>query len=568
MEASVLRYFIVLSLLGSSLLSLEPIFQNDSRFHPIVAKRGMVASQEKRATQSAVQVLREGGNAVDAAVTLAFSIAVTLPRAGNLGGGGFMIIHFEGKSFALDFREKAPLLSSRDMFLDQNGEHDKQASMFSYKAIGVPGTVAGLQAVHQRFGSLPWARTLQPAIKMAREGIIVRQEMEEGLKRAEKHFLLYKDSKEIFTRNGETLRRGSLLIQSDLADTLQKISRHGASAMYQGSIASLLVRDMQNNGGLISHDDLAAYKPIWRDPIMGKFQGHTLVTMPPPSSGGVHLLQILTAFENLPPMERNSSAFIHFFAESAKRSYADRSKYLGDPDFHKIPVDQLLDEAYLNQRFSSIQEKQATPATEIQPGDIKVFFESPQTTHFSIADNDQNMVSCTTTLNFSYGMRAVAAGTGILYNNQMDDFSAKPGSPNAYGLIGSEFNSISPEKRMLSSMTPVIVLKDGNAVLATGSPGGSRIITTVAQFLIGSLKEQQNIASATSTVRVHHQWSPDILYHEKGLSSDTRIILESFGHILKETRAMGSLQSVSYKNGLFYGSSDPRKPGGAALGFD
>lgn len=563
-----MKYLILIIFCCQSTFSLEPIFQNESRFHPVVAKHGMVASQEKRATESAVQVLKEGGNAIDAAVTLAFSLAVTLPRAGNLGGGGFMIIHYEGKNFALDFREKAPLLASRDMFLDKDGEHDRQASMFSYKAIGVPGTVAGLAAVHKRFGSLPWERTIRPAIEMAREGILVRQEMEQALKRAEKDFLAYEDSKKIFTRNGETLKRGSLLIQTDLADTLEKIARHGASAMYRGSIAGLIVRDMQSNGGLIKHDDLAKYKPVWRDPIRGEFQDHTLITMPPPSSGGIHLIQILSAFEALPAMERNSAGFIHFFAETARRSYADRSKYLGDPDFNKIPVNQLLDKSYLENRFSTIQKNKATPSGDVLPGDLNAFFESPQTTHFSVADKSQNMVSCTTTLNFSYGMRAVARGTGILYNNQMDDFSSKPGSPNAYGLIGSEFNSIAPEKRMLSSMTPVIVIKDGKAVLATGSPGGSRIITTVAQFLIGHLKEQQNIAVSTSAVRIHHQWVPDILYHEQGLSLDTRVALESFGHVLKETRAMGSLQSVSYKNGLFYGSSDPRKPGGAAIGLD
>ena len=539
--------------------------------HPVFAEHGMVASQEALASRIGVEVLERGGNAVDAAVAIGFALAVTLPRAGNLGGGGFMLVHQaeSGETVAIDYREMAPAAASRDMFLDAAGDVDTAKSWYSRAAAGVPGTVAGLALALERYGTLSLAEALAPAIRLADEGIVVTRDLSDSLADRQERLTAVPATAAIFFHDdGRPVQPGERLVQSDLAWSLKQIAEHGPDAFYRGAIAERIAADMAANGGPLTRADLAAYRVAVRAPVHGTYRGYDVYSMPPPSSGGVHLVEILNILEGYPLGElgHNGAKTIHLMAEAMKLAYADRSQHLGDPDFWQVPVAGLTSKAYAEALRATIDPARARPASEIKPGDPAPY-ESPETTHFSVIDRWGNAVSNTYTINFGYGSGIVAAGTGILLNNEMDDFSSKPGVPNAYGLIGGAANAIEPGKRPLSSMTPTIVLKDGQAFLATGSPGGSRIITTTLQILLNVIDHGMNIAAATYAPRVHHQWLPDELRVERGLSPDTLVALAAMGHTVAEGDAMGSTQSVQRTADGLFGAADPRRPGALAIGY-
>ncbi|HSS64947.1 MAG TPA: gamma-glutamyltransferase [Gammaproteobacteria bacterium] len=570
---TIAQLFLFFALVHASFASTaqeQAIFSRKDIFHPVFAVNGMVATQEARATRIGVEVLEDGGNAVDAAVAVGFALAVTLPRAGNLGGGGFMLVHEagSGKTHALDYREMAPASSTRNMFLDQKEEVDENKSRFSRYAAGVPGTVAGLVLALEAFGSLSLDRVITPAIRLAQEGIDVSPDLAASLEAGKERLMADKAAARIFFRpEGVPYRAGDRLVQSDLAWSLKQIAAEGAGAFYRGAIAERIVEDMRKNGGPITAADLAGYRPVLRAPVEGSYRGYEIRSMPPPSSGGVHLVQILNILEGFPIafLGHNSADTIHLMAESMKLAYADRSMHLGDPDFWKVPAGGLTSKGYAAELRQGIRLDRARPSNTIGPGN-PLPFESSETTHFSVMDRAGNAVSNTYTINFSFGSGIVAEGTGILLNNEMDDFSAKPGVPNAYGLIGGKANAIDPGKRPLSSMTPTIVLKEGRPFLATGSPGGSRIITTTLQVILNVIDHDMNIAEATAAPRVHHQWLPDELRVEPGLSVDTLDLLMARGHEIAERNAMGSTQSVMRIEGGFLGAADPRRPGALAAG--
>ncbi len=549
-----------------------PIFDPQDIFHPVVSKNGMVSTEEHFATEAGLQILKEGGNAVDAAVTIAFTLAVTLPRAGNIGGGGFMIIHLarSNRTIAIDYREKAPKRATRDMFLDKSGNVDAEKSTHSYLAVGVPGTVAGLTTALKKYGTISLERALQPAIKLAEDGFPINQELQGSLIESQEWMKSSPDSMTIFFKKGYVpYDVGEILVQKDLAWSLKQIAKYGAYAFYKGEIADMIVAAMRANGGLISKKDLAAYNAVIRKPIHGTYRGYDIYSMPPPSSGGVILVEILNLLEPFPisTLGHNTAQTIHLMAEGMKLAYADRSKYLGDPGFIKVPTSSLISKRYADELRRKINPNKATPSIEIFPGDPIRFERSRDTTHFSVMDKYGNAVSNTYTLNLRYGTGFTVPGTGILLNDEMDDFSAKPDAPNTYGLVGEDYNAIAPEKRMLSSMTPTIVMKDGKPFLVTGSPGGSHIITTVLQVIINVIDHGMNIAAATNAVRIHHQWLPDELRVEKGLNGDTIRLLTEKGHNVVIEDAMGSAESIMRIGNFFYGASDPRTPSALTLGY-
>ena len=540
-------------------------------FHPVFAENGMVASQEATATRIGVDILKRGGNAIDAGVAVGFALAVTLPRAGALGGGGFMMVHHAetGETVAIDYREMAPAAAHRDMYLDAAGEVDTQLARYTHHAAGVPGAVAGLVHVLDRYGTLPLTEVLAPAIRLAERGILVTQDLSGSLESRRERLQRWPATAAIFYHeDGRSYRPGERLIQGDLAWSLRQIAAHGADAFYKGAIAERIAADMTAHGGPMTLEDLAAYRVAVRAPVRGTYRGYEIASMPPPSSGGVHLVQILNLLEDYPlaSLGHNGAEGLHVMAESMKLAYADRSQHLGDPDFWPVPVAGLISKAYAESLRATIDPARARPAAEIAAGD-PMPYESPETTHYSVMDRWGNVVSNTYTINFGYGSGIVAAGTGILLNNEMDDFSAKPGVPNAYGLLGGDANSVAPAKRPLSSMTPTILFKDGKPLLATGSPGGSRIITTTLQIILNVVDHGMNIAAATAAPRVHHQWLPDELRVEAGLSPDTIALLESKGHKVVVKNVMGSTQSILRADEGFYGASDPRRQGALTLGF-
>jgi gamma-glutamyltranspeptidase/glutathione hydrolase len=561
-----------LFIIGTAYAQYPSIDNQKDIFHPVTSKNGMVASQERYATEAGLAVLKEGGNAVDAAVTIGFTLAVTLPEAGNIGGGGFMLVHLakDNQTVAIDYREKAPLAATRDMFLNAQGEVDPEKSRYSYLAVGVPGTVAGLTLALEKYGTISLERALKPAIELAEKGFPVYEDLQKSLIAIKERMQASPASMAIFYKpGGVPYELGEILVQKDLARSLRLIAQDGSKAFYKGAIASAIVADMEANGGLITKEDLAAYKPVMREPIRGTYRGYEIYSMPLPSSGGVHLVQMLNLLEgfSIGELGHNTAQTIHLMAESMKLAYADRSKFLGDSDFVPVPVAGLISKSYANELRRKININRATPSQEIAPGNPKQFAESNDTTHYSVMDKYGNVVANTYTLNFSFGTHLTAAGTGILLNNEMDDFSAKPGVPNAFGLIGGEFNAIEPEKRMLSSMTPTIVMKDDKPYLVTGSPGGSRIITTVLQVIMNVIDHKMNIAAATNAIRVHHQWLPDTLQIEQGLNGDTIRLLTEKGHKISVQNAMGSTQSIMGVGNSFEGASDPRRPSALTLGY-
>jgi len=546
-----------------------PIIRYDSRIHPELGPAGMVASQNYLSSAVGAEILEAGGNAVDAAVAVGFSLAVTLPRAGNLGGGGFMLIHHaeSGADIAIDYREMAPIGATRDMYLDENGDVHKTRSRFSHLASGVPGTVAGLYKAHSEFGRLPWKRLLQPAIQQAREGVTMTYDLA-GLLRSRRDRLCQNEAAcgYFYKEGGVPYEPGELWVQNDLAATLERVADQGPEGFYSGETARLIAAEMARGGGLVDLESLAAYKPVVREPARGTYRDYDIITMPPPSSGGIHVIQMLNILEHFPVTQwgAGSAANVHVLTEAARLAYADRSEYLGDPDFVDVPVNWLTSKAYGKELAATIDMKTARTSEDVAPG-VEPLAESPDTTHFSVIDDEGNVVANTYTLNFSYGSGIAVAGGGFLLNNEMDDFAAKSGVPNAYGLLGGDANSVAEGKRPLSSMTPTIVLKDGEVWFATGSPGGSRIITTVLQVVVNMIDHEMNLAQATIAPRMHHQWYPDVLQLESGFSPDTVKLLQEKGHDVQRSRySMGSVQSVGFKDGVYRGSSDSRRPNAAS----
>lgn len=541
-------------------------------FHPIRAAHGMVASVNETATKVGVKILEQGGNAVDAAVAVGFALAVTHPQAGNLGGGGFMMLRTaSGRTTAIDFREMAPMQASRDMFLDADGNADSKKSLMSHLASGVPGTVAGFALANKKYGVLPLSKLIQPALELAKNGIVVNDALADALSVYGTEVMLdHPNSKAIFFKpDGTPWKKGEKLVQSNLAHSLELIAKQGPDAFYKGEIADQIAKEMAQHGGLISKADLAKYQAVERQPVSGSYRGYEVYSMPPPSSGGIHIIEILNILENfdLAKMGFGSADAIQTVAEAEKYAYADRSEYLGDPDFFKVPVKALTSKAYAKTLAQQINLDKARPSSEIKPGKLEPY-ESNQTTHFSVVDKDGNAVAVTYTLNTNFGSGIVAGNSGILLNNEMDDFSAKPGTPNVYGLVGGEANAVQPYKRPLSSMSPTIVAKDGKTWLVTGSPGGSRIITTVLQMVINSIDFGMNVAEATNAPRFHHQWLPDELRVEKGFSPDTLKLLREKGQNVDVQPAMGSTQSIMLgADGMLYGASDPRSMDDLTAGY-
>lgn len=533
--------------------------------HPLYSTTGMVTAQHLIAAEIGAQILSEGGNAVDSAVAVGFALAVTLPRAGNIGGGGFMLVYDveSGTSTAIDYREMAPLGATRDMFLDADGNADPGLSRRSHKASAVPGTVSGFYLAHQKFGKLPWHRLVQPAIDLARDGIEVTHDLSAKL-RGSKERLCRNEAacKYFYKAGGEPYSIGERLVQSDLADTLQLIAEQGPDAFYKGTIAEKIVAEIQAGGGLIDMESLRAFKPVVRDALRGTYRGYEIVTMPPPSSGGVHVLQMLNVLSHFPIAEMGSGSAdkIHLLAEVMRLAYADRSEHLGDPDFYDVPVEWLMSAEYATELAASIDMKWARPSTDVAPG-VAAAPESEDTTHFTVMDADGNVVSNSYTLNTSYGSGIAVPGAGFLLNNEMEDFVSKPGVPNVFGLLGGKANAVEPLKRPLSSMTPVIVFADGEPWFATGSPGGSKIITAVLQMIVNVIDHGMNIADAAHRSRIHHQWYPDRLQVEADISPDTISLLQARGHKVVQSQSMySSLQTVAFRDGLFRGASDPRRP--------
>ena len=552
----------------------EPIVSYASLAQPVWAEHGMVSSQEQIATQVGVDILRQGGNAIDAAIAVGFTLAVTLPRAGNLGGGGFMMVHLadSNETIALDYREMAPAAAHRDIFLNSDGEADSQLSRFHGLAVGVPGTVKGLTQALADYGTFTLKQVLKPAIRLASRGFSVNHDLSTSLGRVAER--LHKDpaSKEVFYHSdGRPYQVGETLHQNDLARTLRSIANKGSNGFYQGEVAQNIVDTVNRAGGNMTLQDLAEYQVKKRHPVWGSYRGYRIASMPPPSSGGTHIVQILNMMEHydLASSGHNSAQTIHLMAEAMKRAYADRSEYLGDPDFTQVPIAELTDKQYAARLVAQIDADRASSSQDIKPG-LGPIEESPQTTHFSVVDRWGNAVSNTYTLNFSYGSGIMAAGTGVLLNNEMDDFSAKPGVANAYGLIGGEANSVAARKRPLSSMSPTLVFKEDSpdVFLVTGSPGGSRIITTTLQIISNVIDHQMNIAEATQASRFHHQWLPDKLTLEKGFSLDTIKLLQHKGHTIDASRwAMGSTQSIMRVDDGWHAASDTRQSGTLSAGY-
>ena len=549
----------------------KPIYSSDVIHHPLVAENGMVASQHVLATKAGLDMLKKGGNAIDAAVAVGFSLAVVLPRAGNLGGGGFMIVH-DAKSNAtnaLNYREMAPANTHRDIYLDEDGNVDHQKIKFLYPASGVPGSVAGMARALELYGTMSLAEVMAPAIKQAEEGFPVTFDLARILKTMDTRMRKWPETAKIFYKpNGGFYEAGEILKQTDLAWSLKQIAKQGISAFYEGEIGDRLAKDMADNGGFITKQDLKNYKVEEMEPVWGEYKGYDICSMPPPSSGGVHIIQMLNILKAFPLtyLGHNSAESIHIMAEAMKFAYADRSEHLGDPNFWDVPIEGITSQAYADELLPKINRWVSTPSEQIKAGKPQGY-ESDETTHFTVVDADGNVVVNTYTLNFSFGTGIVAKGTGILLNNEMDDFSAKPGVPNAFGLLGGEANAVEPGKRPLSSMTPTIVFKDGKPYFATGSPGGSRIITTVLQVILNVIDYDMNVAEASNAPRIHHQWYPEVLYMEKGIGYDTQRLLREKNYELQNRSAMGSTQTIMLRDGLIFGSTDPRRPDGSVQGF-
>jgi gamma-glutamyltranspeptidase/glutathione hydrolase len=530
---------------------------------PVRARHGMVVSRERHATVVGLEVLKNGGNAIDAAVAVGLALAVTHPSAGNIGGGGFMLIRLAGgRNTFIDFRERAPLSASRNMYLDGAGKATED-SVTGYRAVGVPGTVRGLEYANQKYGKKPWAELVHPAVELAAKGFPVSYGLAQSL-RGTRGLSGFPESNRIFLKGGKFYEAGELLVQPELARTLERVEKLGSKDFYEGETARLLAKDMAAHGGLVTEADLKRYTVHERAPLTGAYHGYTIVTAPPPSSGGVGILQMLGMLDTTGYEKggAGSASVVHYMAEAMRRYFADRSEHLGDPDFVKLPLTALLSPKYIARQRASIDPERATPSSQIK---ATVFdgHESMETTHYTVADAEGNVVAVTYTLNGGYGSKVTATGLGFLLNNEMDDFAPKPGEANMYGLIQGERNAIAPGKTPLSSMTPTIVLKDGKPVLAVGSPGGPTIINTVLEVIVNVLDFGMNVQDAVNWPRFHHQWMPDVLSMEPGFSPDTVALLEKRGYVVRRVNAQGEAAAIRWNNGWLEGAPDPRTDGTA-----
>ena len=549
---------------------------------PVSAKNGMVVSTSSYASKVGVDILKKGGNAIDAAVAVGFALAVTYPTAGNIGGGGFMVIHLaDGKNTTIDFREKAPLSAYKDMYLNEAGDFLPELSQEGTTSAGVPGSVAGLIYALEKYGTLPLAEVIQPAIDLAKNGWELEERDVRYFKNNMPVFEKYPSSLKVFSKDGESYQEGDLFTQPDLAWTLEHIKENGRDGFYKGKVAELLVEQVASLGGYITLDDLEKYQPVEREPITGSYRGYEIVSMPPPSSGGIALVELLNILENydLTKDGWGSSLYIHHLVEAMKYAYADRTYHLGDEDFYPVPKEKLISKDYAKTVFDRIEDarRKAVPSGEIQSLDVSLLHESTETTHYSVYDSFGNAVSSTTTINSSFGSKIIVEGAGFLLNNEMDDFSGKPGVQNQFGLLGTDANSIQPEKRMLSSMTPTIILKDGDPYIIIGSPGGATIITAVLQVILNCLDFNMNILEAIEKPRIHHQWLPDSIYYEQSafggaLTEDVKKELDAMGYAFvdegAESRILGIAEAIliDKHNKFIYGASDPRG-GGLAVGY-
>ncbi len=530
---------------------------------PLVeSKNGMVVSTHPVASQVGVEVMKKGGNAIDAAVAVNFALAVVHPAAGNIGGGGFLVYRSsKGENFALDYREKAPSKAHRDMYLDENGNAISEKSQAGILSVGVPGTVAGVYEMHKKFGKLPWNEIVHPSVVLARNGVELTEKEARGLNRQKNDFIKYNPGKNYMIKESGDWKKGELFIQTDLAETLERIEKKGLRGFYKGKTARLIVAENKNTGGLITKKDLRNYQAVWRKPIESKYKNYKIIGMPPPSSGGVALGQLLEMVENFPITKWGvqSDSTIQVMVEAERRVYADRAKWLGDPDFVKVPVNELLDTSYCDQRIANMDFDKATSSNDINAGQFPGY-ESPETTHFSIVDAEGNAVSITTTLNNSYGSKVFVAGAGFLLNDEMDDFSAKAGAPNLYGLIGSKANEIQPNKRMLSSMTPTIVEEKGQLKLVIGTPGGSTIITSVFQTTLNVLEFGKNMQEAVEFPRFHHQWKPDkINFESNRFSKEQQERLIKKGYQFNQVGGIGLVEGILVlPNHVLQGGADSR----------
>lgn len=558
--------FIILLLIASSAFAAEPVR----------AKRAMVASQHELASEIGVEVMRRGGNAVDAAIAVGIALAVVYPEAGNIGGGGFMLIRrADGGTFAIDYREMAPKAATRDVFVDAKGEpiRGEGSSTVGYRASGVPGTLAGFELAFRKYGSgrVSWASLVRPARLIAQRGFVLSKRLADLFKDYEETLSRYDDSKKIFLNGGRLYQEGDTLIQTDLARTLARIERLGAREFYTGETARLIAADMKANGGLITLEDLKNYVAKERTPLKGSYRGHEIISMPPPSSGGAVMLSTLNMLERFrnSDLAFGSAKKYHLLAEASRRAFADRAEFMGDPDFSQIPTDRLIDKAYARERVASIQERRATPSRDVGPGKLSAKNEGMETTHYTIVDPSGTVVSNTYTINDLYGSRVTAKGTGVLLNDEMDDFAARPGKPNLFGLIQSERNAVRAGARPLSSMTPTIVLrKDGSVWFALGARGGPRIISAVTQSIINVIDHGMDIQDAIDGPRIHHQWLPDeIRYERYGVSPDTVEILRGYGHKFGDAGNVASATGIMIDDkGWRLGAIDKRSDG-KAMGF-
>ncbi len=527
----------------------------------LITDSAMVVSAHPLASQVGVDILRQGGNAVDAAIAVQFTLAVVYPAAGNIGGGGFMVVRLEdGQTSSLDFREKAPLNAFRNMYLDDDGAVIDQASRRGHLASGTPGTVDGMIKAYQMYGSLEWAALVQPAIDLASQGFPLTQKEVEGLNKNQEAILETNTITPVFILKDQWLAGDTIWIK-DLAATLRRIRDQGRAGFYEGKTAGLLLEEMKRGDGLITREDLKQYSAIWRNPVTGRYKDYTIISMGPPSSGGIALIQLLKMVEKFPvnTMGWQSADYAHLLIEAEKRVFADRAKHLGDADFYPVPVNSLISDEYIRKRMESIKSEKATPSDEIYAGD-PILAESPETTHFSIIDAKGNAVAVTTTLNGGYGSKVVVGGAGFFLNNEMDDFSVKPGYPNMFGLVGGEANAIEPGKRMLSSMTPTIVERNNELFMVVGSPGGSKIITAVFQTLLNVTEFNHSMQEAVEAPRFHHQWKPDVTVYETGRFTQKTInVLGELGHQLKLTPSMGRVDGIlMINNNKMEGGADPR----------
>ncbi len=555
----------------------------------VEASHGMVASAHFLASEAGVEILRKGGNAVDAAAATGLALAVVFPNAGNIGGGGFMIIHLaEGRDVVVDYRETAPAAATRDMYVGPDGKllGGAGSSTAGWRASGVPGTVAGFALAVEKYGSgkITWPDVCEPARRLAAGGHILTQGAAASLRAKRELLGQFAESRRIHLNDGALWSAGDTWVQSDLGETLARLQRHGPREFYEGETARRIAAAMAAHGGTLTLADLKHYRPVEREPLRGRYRGHDIVTMPPPSSGGIALLQMLAMLEphDVGALGQDAAAKHHLFAEVMKRAFRDRAEYLGDPEFVRVPVAELLAPDYLRRRMADYSPDRATPAAAVRPGlgafdpaAIRPRRESTETTHFSVVDAAGNAVACTYTLNGSFGSGVTIPGTGILMNNEMDDFTSQVGAPNMFGLIQGEANAIAPDKRPLSSMTPTLVFQDGRLVLVTGSPGGPTIINTVLQVITNVIDHRMPVMAAVEAPRIHHQWMPDTLTHERfGMSRDTIAALQRLGHIVRERQSyegtvQGDAETIAIEpgTGLRLGAADPRKPDSAARGY-